>query len=409
MYNRSAEQIVSAALQDTPVVLVQGPHNVGKTTLLKEISQSAQNYEFISFADNQVRAYAQSNPTGLLRDKGHVILDEIQFVPEIFSEIGRLVDLDPQPGKFLLAASANVYSLSNSDYSLTGKIESIDLLPITQFELLKVKEPTFLKKLFNGTFDAPPHAIFIGKKLRNIVRNGGFPEPLSLDNEETRDQWRTTYLTKELMHRIDEIAEIDNLIAIPNFVKGLAERSGQIINFSQFGRQIGMSYKTGQRYWDLLEQLYLTAPVYPFQHQQLKSVVKAPKLQFLDTGILSFLLDIDWSKPIPDQKKYDQLVKNFVFCELSNLVQRANNSFNISFYRGFNEKEVDFVIDNGNQLAGISVTANATIKSQALNDLRNLKANAKDLFAFGVLLYDGEKVIPFEDDLFAVPISALWD
>ena len=408
MYQRFAETLAKEALKDTPVVLIQGPRKIGKTTLLNQINQFDESYEYITFEDEQVRNYAQSNPIGFLRGKNRVILDEVHHVPSLYPEISRLIELDPQPGRFLLAASANVYSLANPENSLTGKIESIDLLPLSQFELFG-KDPNFLKKLFNGTFDTAPQHPIVGEELRQTVLKGGFPESLSSPSKETRAKWMSTYLNEELIHNVDEIAEIDNLIAIPHFVQGLAEYTGHIINYSRLGRKIGMSYKSGQRYLDLLEQIYLTAPIYPIHDNQLKSVIKAPKLQFFDTGLFASLLDLKFNQNFVEMEKFDQLVKNFVFSELSNLVQQAGKTFNISFYRGFNEREVDFIVDNGNQIAGVSVTSNASIKNKDFSSLRSLKADAKDLFAFGVLLYDGETVDPFEDDLFAIPISTLWD
>ncbi len=408
MIQRYVSKHVQEVLKDTPVVLIQGPSKVGKTSLLKQINQSDESYEYISLADNQIRTYAQNNPVGFLRDKTRVILDEIQYVPELFPEIGRQVDIDPQPGKYLVAASADVYLLSNPEINLTGKIESIDLLPVAQFELQN-REPTFLKRLFNGTFAESPQHLVVGSKFHEIISKGGFPESLATKDHDSRAAWMSSYLNEETVRSLDEISEIDNLIAIPHFIRGLAENTGQIINSSRFGRKIGMSYKTGQRYLDLIEQIFITVPVYPWSSHQLKSVVKAPKLQFLDTGFLASILNLDLGKPIPDMKKLEQLAKNFVFNELNCLICSTDKQFGLYFYRGFNEKEVDFVVNKGNQISGVSITAKAKVENKDLNNLRSFKSDAKDLFAFGVLLYDGERVIPFEDDLFAVPISSLWD
>ena len=408
MIQRYILKLVQEVLKDTPVVLIQGPSKVGKTTLLKQINQSEESFEYISFADEKTRTYAQSNPVGFLRDKPRVILDEIQYVPELFPEIGRQADIDATPGKFLIAASADVYLLSNPEINLTGKIESIDLLPVAQFEL-QDREPTFLKKLFSGSFTESPQHLIVGSKLHDIIAKGGFPESLATKDKDSRIAWMSSYLNEEIVRNLDEISEIDNLIAIPHFIRGLAENTGQIINSSRLGRQIGMSYKTGQRYLDLIEQLFITVPIYPWSSHQLKSVVKAPKLQFLDTGFLASILNLDFKETIPDMEKLEQLAKNFVFSELNCLICSTGNQFSLYFYRGFNEKEVDFVVDKGNQIAGVSVTAKAKVENKDLNNLRSFKSDAKDLFAFGVLLYDGERVIPFEDDLFAVPISSLWD
>jgi predicted AAA+ superfamily ATPase len=166
--------------------------------------------------------------------------------------------------------------------SLAGRIETIRLLPLARAEIAG-RPPTFLKRLFVGKLQGDRKAV-IGDDLVRFVLLGGFPEALGRGSERRRQDWARSYLTSVLTRDLRDIAEIEKLTELPKFARLLAEHSGQLVNYSQFGSSINVSYKTGQRYVALLEQVFLVATLQPWYTNALKRIAKTPKLHFLDSG-----------------------------------------------------------------------------------------------------------------------------
>lgn len=283
MFERFVERRAKEALSDTPVVLVVGPRRAGKTTLVRKMEDAGRTY--ITLDDQTVLEAAQSDPVGFIRGLDRAIIDEIQRVPDLLLAIKKTVDEDYRPGRFLLTGSANVLTLPRIADSLAGRMETIQMLPLAKAEI-EGRAPTFLEHLFDGKLQSQRNAI-VGDDLVQLVLLGGFPEAISRDNERRRQDWARSYLTSILTRDLRDIADVEKLTELPKFVRLLAEHSGQLVNYSQFGSAINVSHKTGQRYVGLLEQVFLIATVQPWFTNALKRIVKTPKLHFLDSGVLA--------------------------------------------------------------------------------------------------------------------------
>ena len=283
MYERFVERRAEEALSDTPVVLIVGPRRAGKTTLVRKMGDAGRTY--ITLDDQTVLEAARSDPAGFIRGLDRAIIDEIQRAPDLLLAIKKTVDEDYRPGRFLLTGSANVLTLPRVADSLAGRMETIHLLPLARAEIAG-QPPTFLERLFAGKLRGDRGAV-IGDDLVRLVLLGGFPEAISRESERRRQDWARSYLTSVLTRDLRDIAEIEKLTELPKFVRLLAEHSGQLVNYSQFGSSINVSYKTGQRYVGLLEQVFLVATVQPWYTNTLKRIAKTPKLHFLDSGLLA--------------------------------------------------------------------------------------------------------------------------
>jgi predicted AAA+ superfamily ATPase len=186
------------------------------------------------------------------------------------------VDEDYRPGRFLLTGSANVLTLPRVADSLAGRTETIRMLPLAQAEITG-RTPAFLERLFNGALKADKQAT-LGDDLVHLVLGGGFPEAIRRETERRRQDWARSYLTSVLTRDIRDIADIEKLTELPKFVRLVAEHSGQLVNYSQFGTSIDVSHKTAQRYIALLEQVFLVATLQPWFTNALKRIAKTPKL-----------------------------------------------------------------------------------------------------------------------------------
>ena len=226
MFERFAERQIREALSDTPVVLVTGPRRVGKTTLVHKFENPKRTY--ISLDNSITLDSARYDPVGVIRSLNVATIDEIQRVPELILAIKQSVDEDYRPGRFLLTGSADVMNLPAIPDSLAGRIEIIRMLPLSRAETFGVA-PTFLDRLFdrNPRFNGKE---VVGSDLIELVLRGGFPEALERPTEHKRQAWARSYLSSILSGDLREIARVEKLTELPQFVRMLAQHSGKLLN-----------------------------------------------------------------------------------------------------------------------------------------------------------------------------------
>ena len=405
MYERFIERQTEEALSDTPVVLIVGPRRAGKTTLARKMEDTGRTYVTL---DEQIALdAARSDPAGFVRSLDRATIDEVQRVPELLLAIKRVVDEDYRPGRFLLTGSANVMTLPKVADSLAGRIETIRLLPLARAEIAGTA-PVFLERLFNGKLRGAKEAI-VSDDLVRLTLLGGYPEAISRESERRRRNWARSYLSSVLSRDLRDIGEIEKLTELPRFVRLLAEHSGRLVNYSQLGAGIDVSYKTGQRYVALLEQIFLVSTLQPWYTNTLKRIVRTPKLHFLDSGLLAALRGLGFNRVEADRREFGALLQSFVFSEVLKLMTASEHQFTTFHFRDQSKREVDIVLERDDGLvAGIEVKASATVRSGDFAGLRTLAEACGARFAFGAVLYDGGDFVPFGEKLAAVPVSCLW-
>jgi predicted AAA+ superfamily ATPase len=405
MFGRFVERRADEALSDTPVVLIIGPRRAGKTTLVKKMGTSERAY--ITLDDQTVLEAARNDPVGFIRGLDQAIIDEVQRAPDLLLAIKKSVDEDYRPGRFLLTGSANVLTLPKVADSLAGRMETIQMLPLARAEIAG-NSPSFLEGLFEGKLKNQPNAV-VGDDLVQLVLLGGFPEALSRESERRRQDWARSYLTSILTRDLRDIADVEKLTELPKFVRLLAEHSGQLVNYSQFGASINVSHKTGQRYVGLLEQVFLITTVQPWFTNALKRMVKTPKLHFVDSGLLGTIRGLTFDRVKADRAMFGALLESFVFSEVQKLMTASDLRVAAHHFRDRDGREVDVVLERDDgMIVGIEVKASATVKTGDFSGLKALAEAAGDRFAYGVVLYDSADIVPFGDRLAAAPLSCLW-
>lgn len=406
MYKRLVEHRVEKALADTPVVLLIGPRRVGKTTLVKKVSERDRQY--LTLDDQAALSFATADPVGFVRGLDHAVIDEIQRVPELLLAIKQAVDTGYRPGRFLLTGSANVMTLPKVADSLAGRMEILRLLPLSRVEI-EGRTPLFLDQIFAGNISAP-HSVVLGDDLVELVLAGGFPEALKRASSGRRRAWALAYLESVLTRDLRDIAEVERFTELPRFVRLLAEHSTQLVNFTEFGSGIGVTYKTAQRYVGLLEQIFLVSTLRPWHINTLKRLVKSPKLHFVDTGLLTAALGLGVDDIRKDRKKLGGLLENYVYAEIQRLLTASDDPPECFHFRDVRKNEVDLVLERRDgSVVGIEVKASATVSPADFSGIKKLASASGDRFAFGALLYDGDKVLPFGEHFAAVPVSCLWN
>ena len=405
LYSRFTQENLHDALADAPVILIHGARQCGKTTLALSTTKDL-GYRYISFDDiNQLQA-AQVDPIGFINSlPEHVVLDEIQRVPELFTAIKASVDKNRKPGRFILTGSANVLLLPNIADSLAGRMEIIHLRPFAQVEL-SAQKPNFLQQLFNQelTFDRCP---ILGSTLAHIICSGGYPAALARNTEKRRSIWYRDYITSIVQRDVQEITNIRNLEVLPRLLSVAASQTARLFNAADLASPFSLSRPTIRDYLTVLEQIFLIEQLQPWHSNRLSRLIKTPKMHFTDTGLACSLLGINSQSLWQDRNILGQLLETFIYQELRKHADWHVQELRFYHFRNKDKVEVDIIIEQGRQIVGIEIKAAATVTKNDFKGLQKLRAACGSQFTSGVVFYDGEHVLPFGEQLYAVPISAL--
>ena len=407
LYPRQIESRIAEALLDTPVVLLAGPRQAGKTTLVRQIAQR-QGLRYLTMDDELTLLSAREDPVGMVRSLlDRAVIDEVQRVPQLLLAIKKSIDEDRRPGRFLLTGSANLMSLPTIADSLAGRMETLSLLPLSQSEI-EERSANWIDSAFAGRILKTDQPV-LGSGLIDRVLRGGYPEAISRPTTKRRAAWARQYIDALLQRDVRDVAGIEKLDQLPRFLRTLAQTAGQMCNHSQLGGQVGLDGKTASRYTGVFEQMYLLRRIDVWARNRLSRVVKTPKLQFIDSGLLATFLNLTAEEVERDRTRFGNVLETFVFGELLKHTTTADGDYRLMYYRDADKFEVDIVIENAaGQLLGVEVKAAATVKEGDLRGLKKLAGLAARQFKMGVLLYDGAETMPLTDGIWAAPLSTLW-
>lgn len=402
---RRAEIAVATALEDTRVVLIEGPRQAGKTTLARKFVNEQRPY--LSLDDPVILANAKNDPVGFIRNLQGAVIDEIQRAPELMLVIKQSVDTNTVPGRFLLTGSANVMSLPTIGDSLAGRIEIVQLFPFAQSELAG-RSGDAIDRFFSDA-PLPLGEPVIGQELADIVARGGYPEAIGRNDERRRAKWFTDYLSLTLDRDVRNIATIDQLEKLPMLVRLLAEQSGQLSNQANIASALQISRATVGRYIETLERMFLIDTLQPWFSNRMSRLIKTPKHHFLDSGLLSALRQFSPVPPQADPTRFGPLLESFVGAELRKLIGWSEARVTLSHFRTKDGDEVDFVLeDEKGRIVGIEVKASATLRRGDFSGLRKLEAATGDKFVRGLILHDHDSLRPVSEKISGVPVSVLW-
>ena len=385
LYPRLVAARVVEALSDTPVVLIAGPRQAGKTTLARQIAAQHPELRYFTLDDELTLLAAREDPVGMIRRLDRAILDEIQRAPSLLLAIKKAVDEDRRPGRFLLTGSAQLMTLPTVADSLAGRMETLTLLPLSQSELHGATS-NWLDQVFAGYFPQPS-TLLVGDALVDAVWGGGYPEALSRTTPRRRTAWARQYLEALIQRDVHDVAGIERLDQLPRFLRALAQLSGQMCNYSQLGGQVGLDHKTAARYVGVFEQMYLLRRVEVWASNRLNRMVKTPKVQFIDSGLLSSLVDFTPALAQQDRQRFGRLLETFVYGELLKQAATAEGDYQLLYYRDHDQFEVDLIVENaGGQLVGVEIKSAASVTAGDLRGLKRLASVTGDQFKMGVVL-----------------------
>lgn len=407
--SRNLRHAVDIALKDTPVVLLHGARQTGKTTLVKAIARE-RGARYVTLDDHPTLEAALNDPPAFIQGLGRLaVIDEVQNAPNIFRAIKAAVDRDRRPGRFLLTGSANVLVLPRLGDSLAGRMEILPLHPFAQDELAGRKS-TFIDQVFAARPKMTDPTALERKQIAARVIAGGYPEVMTRKDPARRDAWYGAYITSILQRDVRDISNITGLTDLPRLLQALAGRSSGLLNLADLSRTLDIPHSTMRRYMALLEATFLSTPVEAWHAHRGKRLVKAPKLHLADSGFAAHLAGIDKPADILNSASFGPLLETFVLNELRKLAGWSKVRVKAYHFRTEAGREVDIVLeDNKGRIVGIEVKAAMAVGSNDVAGLKHLREVAGDKWLRGILLHPGLGITPFDKDLHAVPLSALWE
>ncbi len=400
---------IEAALEDTPVVFINGARQTGKSPLVQWLLRNGHPARYWTLDDAATLAAVKTDPAGFLAThKGPIAVDEVQRAPELFNAIKADVDRARRPGRFLLTGSADVMLLPGLAESLAGRMEILTLWPLSRGEIAR-KPETFLDALFSAPQADWSEARPYRAKLLGMLLAGGYPESLQRPAEPRRKAWFRSYVSAILQRDVRDLAQIEGLSLLPRMLSLIAAQAAGVLNIADFARRLAAPHSTITRYWTLLEATFLVQPLPAWSANLGRRLVKAPKVFLNDCGLLAHLLGMDLARLTAEPVLLGPLLENFVVMELRKQQSWCASRPELFHFRTHAGCEVDIVVEQpSGKIAGIEVKASSTVGPGDFRGLRALREATGERFHGGVLPYMGTDCLPFGDRLLAMPVTAIW-
>ncbi len=396
MIPRHLSSILKKHAKQYPVVTVTGPRQSGKTTLVKDIFRQ---HKYVTLEDPTLQSFFHSDPKGFLSQyqKQKIIFDEAQRIPELFSYLQSIVDENQIPGQFIITGSQNFLLLESISQTLAGRCAIHHLLPLSYAELNE-------RKPFVFDFD-------LRKKLL-LKRRGKFKTsdvfetlftgfyPRIHDQKLDPQDWLKNYFQTYIERDIRSILNVGDLRLFQNFVHLCAGRTGQILNVSSLATDCGISHTTASRWLSLLESSFIIQIVHPYYNNFHKRVIKSPKLYFLDSGLLCFLLQIRNKDDLLIHHYRGQIFETFIFSEVYKNFTHNGKTPLLYFWRDSHGNEMDLLIEQGNKLVLIEIKSAQTITNDLAKNFKYWKSLENTPSFLSILVYAGEESLLKEDIFF---------
>lgn len=394
-------------MKSMPALLVIGPRQCRKTTLVKMIGKDL-NMGYLSCDDLPTLASIEFDSVGFLREQVKpLIIDEAQRAPELFLPTKVDIDSHRQAGRYLLTGSANLLLAPKLGDSLTGRMGICNLWPLSQGELIGIQE-RLIEKLFK---EEPFEAKYPSISQLDLIRKlqlGGFLALHTASSAQERREWCNDYLFNALQKDINDLSKIEHFSQMPSLLYGLANRVSSPININALTDLIRTSEATIRRYIELLKSLFLLYPLAAWSRNLDKKLAKAPKIYFSDSALLLHVLDFDEQKLLKIPNVLGQVFENFVIMEIVKQATWSSQPIKLYHYRTHDKEEVDLILEGpSGKIIGIEIKLADIVCKDDLKGLMSLKEYAGDNFHKGIILYTGNSVLPF-GPFSAIPLTALW-
>lgn len=385
-----------------PVLLISGARQVGKSTLALHLGIDT----YVTLDDINIYQMAKNDPKGFIEYlEKPVIIDEVQRLPGLLLAIKEYVDKQRTNGMFVLTGSASLAGFKDISDSLAGRIGIVELYPLNLRE--KYGKTGNIIDLFLGDLDRYLLKQFDSSLIVQNIIDGGYPEIMNIDNAKAKYLWFSSYIRTYIESDAKEMANIRNLDKFITMYRLCMLRSGNILNQNELQKESGLDNRTFSSYFSVLEHTYQLQKLKPYFRNELKRLVKSPKIYAVDTGILCHLLNITHEEEYLRSPYKGNILETFVYGELLKANTYAQTKPMLTYYRTSDKKEIDFVLDFSNRVIAIEVKSSRSISQQDFKHIYHLSKEIPDVFEKGIVLYAGDDFLKIDENMYAVPLGFL--
>lgn len=405
-YGRWQKNILNEALLTRRVVLLSGPRQCGKTTLVKQLISSEVEYRTLDTLS--IREAAANDPEDFARHSGStLIIDEVQRIPDLIIAIKKVVDEDTRPGQYLLTGSANIATLPTVKESLAGRIRKIRLRTLSQGEI-RGTPALFLDRAFEGNFKFK-YPSSTKEEVVKAASIGGFPEPLHF-SERDRREWHNNYITALLEKDLAELYNLEKHDTIAKLVDILCAWSSKYMDTNAIAAGLGIQWRTLDSYINALAALYLVERVPAWHNTDYDRVGKKPKIFMADSGLMFSLLGWNQEQLRFQPDMLGKLIETFAYNEITTQAEANPGLYEVFHYRDREQREIDFIVmKEKHSILAIEIKASSSVSA---SDFKHITWFQKHLTKgrpfVGIVLYNGEIPLSFGYNKWAIPFGMLW-
>jgi len=365
MYPRTLSQTVLRISESFPVLMVTGPRQVGKTTLLEMCADKSRAY--VTLDDLEMRRLAMDDPALFLQTwPAPVIIDEIQYAPQLFSAIKMVVDRDKRNGLYWLTGSQKFHLMQGLTESLAGRVAVLDLLGLSQAELSgrASQAPVFLPNaawLSQARETAPPLPL---KALFERIWLGSYPR-LVVQGPQVRDVFYRSYIQTYVQRDVQDLLKISDPLSFHRFLGVVAARTGQLLNYASLARDVDIDNKTAKTWLSVLQASGIVYLLQPYHRNLSKRMIKSPKLYFLDTGLAAYLTKWGTPEALEAGNMSGAMLETWAVSEILKSYWHKGKEAPIYFYRDTEQQEIDLLIEADQQIYPVEIKKTAAPTTQA--------------------------------------------
>lgn len=398
---RSIEPYLVQAMRDFAAVVLTGPRQSGKTTMLRE--SLGDSHRYVSLDAPDIRAAAMTDPRGFLAAfSPPVFIDEVQHAPHLLSYIKERIDADrDRKGQYILSGSQNLLLSEKVNETLAGRAAMLKLLPLTMRE--QAAQPAKPLPWEDGGHDRPCAApLKHHESLWRLITRGSYPE---LTREPDRDAllWQASYAQTYLERDVRGIRQVGDLGGFQAFLRAIAARTGQLLNLAEVSRDIGVSHATGRAWLSVLDATYQVLLLRPYYANIGKRLVKTPKVYLTDTGLACYLLGMTAPEHAANGPMRGQLFETLVVGEIYKTLLHRGTEPRIHFWRTATGVEVDLLVETPHGLVPVETKVSATPRPEMGNTIRRLRADLGPAVLPGHVVHAGDLELPLGDEIRAIP------
>ena len=407
MLARSLQSTILKAAKTFPCIVVTGPRQSGKTTLLKELFKSSHAYINLEIPD--IRLRAEEDPIGFLNQiSGPVILDEFQYVPGLLPYIKDKIDANRTPNRYVLTGSQNFVLMENVSESLAGRAAILTLLPLSLNEIAGDgfsfgDIQAFLKRVGDTRLNSESKLL---SNIPNIILRGSYPEIVS-NKEVDRQIWCGSYINTYLERDIRNIESIGSLSDFARFIRSCAVRTGQILNISDIAKDIGVAVNTARRWLSILETGYQIYLLYPYYRNIGKRLIKSPKLYFCDTGLASYLMGLNDETALVNNMHYGNLFETLVITDFLKRYLNSGKLPSMYYLRTQDKLEIDLALEEGTKLSLFEIKSASTITSKNIESLGKVGNELVSMIDKTGVISATDNMFLIRDNIWNIPMNSM--